>query len=637
MSSAEWANTYRWLPQGQSAIPGKYSTKVTPWVVGMLDALDDPKAWKVVCKKSAQVGWTDGVWNNYLGRLIHLDPKNVVLLFPKEKTIRRYLDQKFNKMIEGTPELAELVDIKTTRSNGNRQDHKEFPGGAFDLVASNAPDNVKSLSAPIVAVEEPDDCSQNVAGQGDSIKLLEERSKTFPNRKVVFGGTPTVKGVSTVDDEFENSDQRFFMVPCHECGERHALTWDNMVTHTEDGTGHPVYCDVIVEKTAYACPHCGSLWSDVDKNRNVRRGVWVATKPFRGVAGFYINELYSPFPGSKFARLMERYLEAEHSLKNGDESDKIVFVNSCLGLSYQTDSDVPDIDVLRDRALDYPENTVPNGGLILTMGVDVQHNRLAIVIRAWGRGEESWLVYWGEIYGNTLDKNDPVWMDLESILFRGYEHESGASLHIRAATIDSSDGQTCEQVYHFVRRLNKTGLMAGKGASEQGSTREIFSIPRKVDPNDDNSKAANYGLQVYQIGTNRAKDLMNSRLKLSGNGPGRMHNYSDVRADYYEQITAEVKVPHRSIRGRFVYRCKSGIRNEGTDCEVMAMHAARSLKVHLMTVDAWDVIEKQVKQSDLFAVPVVQKGNAENKIPDSLPSTLAAKGGSRVVSKGVEI
>jgi len=49
------------------------------------------------------------------------------------------------------------------------------------LIASNSPGDVKSTSAPLVIVEEPDDCNQNVKGQGDSIKLAEERAKTYHN------------------------------------------------------------------------------------------------------------------------------------------------------------------------------------------------------------------------------------------------------------------------------------------------------------------------------------------------------------------------------------------------------------------------------------------------------------------------
>lgn len=586
-------------------MPGKFSSAITPWIRGMLDALDDPSIKKVVAMKSAQAAWTEGVWNNYLGRRIHTDPCPVVLLFPKEKTIRKYLDQKFVPMIEATPVLRAVVDVTTSRSAGNRSDFKRFPGGFLALVASNAPDNVKSLSAPVVCVEEPDDCNTNIQGQGDSVKLLEERTKTYEYRKVIFGGTPTTKGLSRVEEAYAASDRRRFMVPCHDCGEAHALTWDQVIWDTGDGPAHEVYGLHKPETARYACPHCGSIWRDTEKNRNVRKGFWQAEEECRGVAGFHINELYSPFPGSRLAALVERYLGAQHAMEQGDDGEMIVFVNSCLGLPYEFKTDAPREDELAARAMPYSERTVPAGGLVLTMGVDVQNDRLAIIIRAWGRSEESWLVYWGEIAAVTgcADKNDPVWKELDSFLFGTYEHADGFPLRISAAGVDSSDGGTNDAVYDYVRSRKNRGikLMALKGKADKESLdREIVTPARKVDVQRNATKAARYGLQVYVVGVHKAKDLLDGRLKLDGHGPGRMHWYEGVRSDYYAQLTSEIKAPSRTQRGKRVWQKKSGVRNEAWDCEVYSMHGARVLKLHVRKPDQWDALEAELRQGDLL-------------------------------------
>lgn len=609
ISSTEWANEFRYLAQESSPMPGKYSTDLTPWVPGMLDALDDPATKEVVCMKSAQVAWTDGVWNNYLGRRIHNDPCPVVLLFPKDKTIRKYLDQKFIPMVEASEALRPLVDVSTSRSSGNRTDFKKFPGGFLALVASNAPDNVKSLSAPVVCVEEPDDCNTNVKGQGDSVKLLEERAKTYEYRKVIFGGTPTVKGLSRVEKAYLASDRRKFMVPCHECGESHVLAWENVVWDEAAEVVDEVLGKAQPETACYVCPNCGVPWRDVDKNRNVRKGVWQAERPFRGCAGFYINELYSPFPGSKLAMLVERYLKARHAFEVGDESDMIVFENSCLGLPYEYRTDAPSTEDLETRALGYAEKSVPSGGLLLTVGVDVQHDRLAVIVRAWGRGEESWLVYWGEIPAATtcMDKTDPVWEELDSFIFGAYQHELGFPVHVSAVSIDSSDGKTSDAVYSYVRSRRGRGVkvMAIKGESTNIS-REIVTPAKKIDVNNKATKASKYGLPVFIVGTHKAKDLIDARLKLVGHGAGRMHWYENVRADYYEQLTSEVKAPSRQRGGRRVWQLKAGVRNEALDCEVYALHSARTVKVHIKKPDQWDALEAQLKQGDLLAPAVPQ-------------------------------
>jgi hypothetical protein len=50
------------------------------------------------------------------------------------------------------------------------------------------------------------------------------------------------------------------------------------------------------------------------------------------------------------------------------------------------------------------------------------------------------------------------------------------------------------------------------------------------------------------------------------------------------------------MRGKRVWQKKAGVRNEALDCEVYALHAARSLKVNLLKPSAWDALEHKVMQ-----------------------------------------
>lgn len=630
MSVAKWAERYRHISAENSALPGRYSLAITPYLRGILECINDRRIHKVACQKSAQIGWTDGVINNYVGYTIHMDPAPVGILFPRDQTAKDWNAEKFVPMVEATPVLAELVNVKT-RSGDNTQNRKKFPGGFLKVFGSNSTSGVKSTPLKRVLIEEPDDCNLNIKGQGDSIKLMEERKKSFHDGKAIVGGTPTIKGLSSIESEMELSDKRYFEVPCHHCGVAHALDWDNVsYKHDESMTPHPVYGTARPETARYMCPHCGGWWNDAEKNRNIRRAEeagfgWRATAEFRGVAGFYLNELYSPFSDSRLERLVEKLLNAEHEFEQGEAGALIAFWNSSLGLPYEYKGDTPEADELRLRALAYDEFTVPRGGLILTKGVDVQHDRLAVCIRAWGRGEESWLVYWGEVFGETQSVFDSegkavgAWADLDALLERDYLHASGGKLRISATSIDSSDGSRTEAVYTYVRARRSRNVMAIKGASEAtDDKREIFSPPRTVDVGRKN-KAAKFGLQVYIVGTTRAKDtIVENRLKLIGSGPGRIHWYAGVRPDYWQQITSEVKAPHRTVKHKKVWQKKSGVRNEGLDTEVYALHAARSRKTHLLKEAHWAAIEAQLCQRSLLADPAPE---AKREEPPQAEST----------------
>ena len=570
--------------------------------------------------KAAQIGWTYLLIGYLLKRAV-TDPCPILAVFAKEKDGKSFHDEKLVPAIKATPIARSVIDVVTSRSSGNRWDHKSFPAGFLKIVGSNSPGNVKSTSSVGVAVvEEPDDTSEDVKGQGTAIGNVEERIKrSTGNKKLIIGGTPAVKGISQTEKRIEQSDKRVLPVQCHDCGEKHVLEWEHVTwLESDEGIEHLIYGKALPDTAVYVCPHCGSAWDDHQRQNNIRNTVfeaveagdplcgWLQTQEFHGVAGFTgLSELYACVPGTSLAEVVREYLNARHLSEQGDQSGMIKFTNQKLGRTYEYESDAPEADALKERAEGYEELTIPRGGLVLTAGVDVQHDRLAVVIDAWGRGEESWTIYWGEIYAktSTTDPKDPVWDELHKLLFTPRKHVDGFSIGMGAVSIDSSDGATSDQVYNWVRPRQCLGVMAIKGASVNSIDREIYTTPKKVD-HKTKTKAAKYGLQVYIVGTNKAKDLLigdRGRITLTGKGSGRMHWYESIRSDFYEQLVSEVKAPHRSLRGKMIWQPKSGVRQEGLDCKVYSLHASRSIKLHVWSDAKWCALENKLKQADLFS------------------------------------
>ncbi len=618
VQTVEWLSNEYHLPE-ESGRPGLYDFYYTPYFLGVAAALDDPAVHEVDLMKAAQIGWTY-LLIGYLLKRIVTDPCPMLTVFAKEKDGKSFHDEKLVPAVKATPLARAVVDVITSRSSGNRWDYKSFPAGFLKLVGSNSPGNVKSTSSVGVAVvEEPDDTSSNVKDQGDAIGLVVERLKRYTgNKKLIVGGTPAVKGLSKTEKRIQQSDMRVLPVACHDCTEKHVLDWDNVSwLSSDDNVEHIVYGKALPDTAMYSCPHCGSVWDDYQRQNNIRSTVneavdsgdplcgWVQTQDFHGVAGFTgLSELYACVPGTSLAEVCREYLNAVHLSEQGDQSEMIKFVNQKLGKTYEYESNAPEAEELSERAEDYQEMTVPAGGLVLTAGVDVQADRFAITIWAWGPDEESWLVYWGEIHAKTsvTDTSDPVWAELDKLLFSPIRHEKSYQLTIGAISIDTSDGKTSDQTYAWARLRQRRGVMAIKGASVNTIDREIFSTPKRVD-HKSKTKAAKHGLQVYIVGTHKAKDLLigdRGRVTLSGNGAGRMHWYQDVRQDFYEQLTSEIKAPHRSLRGKMVWQVKAGVRNEAIDCTVYALHAARSIKLHVWSRVKWEALEQKLSQSDLF-------------------------------------
>lgn len=648
-----WLRDEYFLPLESGDMAGKYNPDYVPYLWGIFAALDDPDCKIIVMMKGAQVGWTFGLVG-FLGKRAERQPGNIMVLFPKDGAGREFSEEKLTPAINATPAMARLIDVTKVRKDGQRTLFKKFPGGFIKMAGSNAASNVKSTPAQLVIVEEPDDTSENVKDQGDAIRLVRERLKRQRSGKLVLGGTPSIKGVSRVEEFVNLSNQMVLPIACHDCGEKHVLSWEHVSwSQRTDNVEHVVYGKHDPDTALYACPHCGSIWDDWQRQKNITDTVksayesgdkfcgWEPTADSGGgIVGFKeLNELYVCLPGTSLADVVRDYLEAEHEAAKGDESGRIVFYNSKLAQPYEYKTDAPEADELAERGEDYAEFTVPHGGLELYTGVDVQHDRLAVCIWALGRGEEMWLVYWGELAARTttVDINDPVWNELDNLLSRRFQHESGVALHLSAATIDSSDGQTNDAVYTFVRARQRRGFMAGKGSSSDYGIREIYALPKKID-HKSKTKASKYGLQVYVIGTHKAKELLiggNGRVTLSGRGAGRMHWYKTVRADFYEQLMSEVLVPSRTARNRKEWKVKSGVRNEALDCTVMALHAARANKTNSRTPAAWDALEARLMQADLFsALPddragykVVEDGDDSKSVATQAKQPRKRRGG----------
>jgi phage terminase large subunit GpA-like protein len=353
------------------------------------------------------------------------------------------------------------------------------------------------------------------------------------------------------------------------------------------------------------------------------------------VAGFYANELLSIFDGSRVPILARKYIEAQHEMDDGKPEAMIVFWNSTLGLPWEYRGDLPEEEELRKRAEKYSEWSVPSGALVPLLTVDVQHDRLALTCWVMGRGEEMWLAYWGEVYGQTVVAHQGAWLELEQLLNKEVMTPAGVGIRIAACGIDCSDGQTSEASYAFVRKHDRgvnRPVLALKGASDSEGRVEIWTPPKAIDPNRKATKASKFGVQVHIVGTAKAKDLIlgwaqeGGRVRLAGNGAGRMHWYENVRADFYEQMLSEIKIPNRLNPRRRSWKARTDRRNEALDCTVYAVYLSRHLRLHLRRPGQWDLDEIRLRQGVLLpaAVDVPKSPETDHIVePDEMVQTSA--------------
>ena len=172
--------------------------------------------------KAAQVGATEA-GNNWIGFVIHQAPGPMLAVQPTVELAKRNSRQRIDPLIEESPELRERVKPARSRDAGNTMLSKEFAGGILIMTGANSAVGLRSTPARYIFLDEVDAYPASADEEGDPVTLAEARSLTFAHRRKVFlVSTPTIRGLSRIEREFEASDQRRYFVPCPHCD---AMQW----------------------------------------------------------------------------------------------------------------------------------------------------------------------------------------------------------------------------------------------------------------------------------------------------------------------------------------------------------------------------------------------------------------------------
>ncbi|MBD2115796.1 phage terminase large subunit family protein [Microcystis wesenbergii] len=595
LTLSEWADTYRRLSPESSAEPGQWRTARTPYLKEIMDSIGTCE--RVVFIKSSQVGGTELI-NNLVGYYIHQDPAPILSINPTLEMAETWSKDRLMPMLRDSPALVGKIDTRS-RKSGNTILTKKFPGGHITMAGANSPSSLASRPVRVVVCDEVDRYPFSAGFEGDPVELAVKRTTTFWNRRVVLVSTPTIRGASRIESEYERSDKRRYFIPCPHCGQEQHLVWGQVKWDPGDPEG-----------AWYECIDCGKKIEHRHKQAFLRAGRWVATQSGSKVAGFHINELYSPW--KSFGDVAKDFLKAKDDLQLLK-----VWVNTSLGESFdETGGEGIEWQHLSNRAEPYQPLTVPHGGLLVTAGVDVQGDRLSVGVYAWGPGEESWLIYSIELYGDPTESK--VWEDLDVLLLSKFTHAGGSELAITAAAIDS--GFKPNEVYNFVRRRAGRNLYAVKGMSTAG--KPVIGKPTYQEVTY-KGQVLKKGVRLWPVGSDTVKGIIYSRLQLKNYGPGYIHFPIGLDSEYYEQLCAE-KLQTKYVKG-FPRQewVKIRSRNEALDCLVYAYAAATALGIaridwnklrESLTPQIEEKLEEvvnvpKVREQNKFQYPRSKKGN----------------------------
>lgn len=498
LSVSEYAELHLVLGEG-SARKGPYRYAFAPYLREIADFLSDPLAGEEgVVLKSAQVGFTVGVLVAAALYFMDQDPSPVMVMQPTLDDAERFSKKKLMPIVRASRRLRRLIAEARPGDARNTILQKTAPGASLSIVGAKSPRQMRSDSIRIFLSDERSAYDRSAGQEGNPYLLGKKRTDTYDNRKILTGSTPVVDPDETERD-YQNSDQRKYYVPCPHCGAMQTLRWENL---RWDKEGEGPKKKHLPETAHFVCEVSGCVIEERHKAWMVdpaNGAKWIAENPGHPKPGWRVWQAYSLFPKASWAHIATDWLDAQ------GQHDKLqIFYNTVRAESYQELGDKTNTDDLIARREVYAAE-VPAGVGVLTAAVDVQGDRLELVVKGWGHREESWLIAHHRIYGDP--NQDEVWKALDRLLQRKFRHESGVELQIQVTLVDASDNT--DAVYAYVKPRQRRRIYAIKG--HKGKARPVIVRP---------GKAKDSAVRLFIIGTETAKDRVFARLRIPSPQPG---------------------------------------------------------------------------------------------------------------------
>ena len=543
----DWAKEDRIVSSEEASAPGPWYSDGVPYLDGIMLAISDDKTEKVVVKCAAQMGKTNAAVLNPLGYYITYDPCPIMIVQPTIQMAQSFSLKRITPMLRDTPCLRKKFALDKPRNSENKILEKSLPGGYVVISGANSAPSLKSRPIRILLVDETDEMPDDLDGQGDPIELAIVRTNAFPDRKIVLTSTPTIKGHSKIETAYDDSTRERWMHQCPKCGEWSQFAWPRL--------------DFAALKMG--CPYCDDFFTRREWEK--KGGRWIAENPDHLVRGFHVNALDSQMA---WETLISKWTEAQRLAKKGDYTKLKTFINTVLAEEWEVRGEVLESHALEARREVYNAE-LPDGVCVLTMGVDVQDNRLAYEVVGWGLGFESWGIEYSEIFGDP--RLGEVWNRLSDLLDRAWSYKNGKRIRISRVAIDTGGHMTTE-TYNYCLAKKSRGVYPIKG--QPGDKLPLIRPSQK---------AREKGL--FMVGVDSIKYDWMSWLKVGEPGDKYCHFPKDkdgipargYDTTYFQMLTAEKRIVVKNKKGYTVYEWhkEAGARNESFDCRVYARAALR--------------------------------------------------------------
>jgi len=539
-----------------------------------------------------------------MGHPLDDDPAPQLYIAPTKSFVENVFEPRFKQMV------LQCASLLKKRQDGRREKktRKEVAGVKIRFAWAGSATELAGEPARDVFVDERDRMDANVDGEGDPVELADARHSTYPDGCTTIFSTPTLGNVETETDKvsglefwsiadeiysptwkiFQEGTRHHWCVPCPECSAYFVPRFKNL--------WWPKDCEPprAMREACLLCSRCGVLIDQTHKSWMMKHGVFVA--PGQDVdtkgrvtgdpndstcASFWVSGLFSPW--KTWGQRASQYLLA---VRSGDPERIQAAINTGMGELFSIAGEAPALSVVRALRQPYKLGDSIPQLLSITMGVDVQKDRLYYSVRGWSVDLESWPLEYGDLVGPTDE--DEVWETLGQWKERHYGNQV-----IARCFVDS--GYRTQYVYKFCRKFKEWALPT-KGRD----TIEASPLTRgKLDVGQRSGTRLAGGLGIWHINTDYFKSWLHQRFERDITLPGAWHLAEDTSEEFCKSMVSEARIVKAS--GRVTWgSIHSG--NHYWDCEVNNIAAAYSLNLQSHTGEVVKARKKAAKRTESLVV-----------------------------------
>ncbi len=358
----------------------------------------------------------------------------------------------------------------------------------------------------------------------------------------------------------------------------------------------------------------------------LQNGIWIPQNPDGKYPGFHLPQFYSVLGSSKWRSAVNKHLKILQKKKRGNPTyieDRETWTNDvCAEPWEEAMSPAMNWEKLFNRREDYGIEPLSKNIILLTVGIDIQDDRIEAQVLGFGLDYETYVVEYKTFHGKLSELE--IWAHLDEFLLKSYRHSCGQRMRIMSATIDTG-GHYAARVYEFAKTRytpKERYVFAIKGASSYNGP--IIKAPSKQQ-----------GAYLFVTDTGTTKDHLNECLKIELPGAGYIHFPLRMPETYFHQLCSERKVTEWfKGKRREVWKNMSRARNETLDTFVYAVTALNILQYWLYpNATVSQMIEDISKKENI----TLQVPANDVKQDDNPKTSSARKPKRRVISKGVRI